>query len=72
MPRYDFLIDTYRTEIDKVVSVWAMFDDADLATAPPHRPARSQTAEPPRLRRVGVTPPAGQGLDSRTKGNLPL
>jgi hypothetical protein len=34
MPRYDFLIDTYRTEIDKVVSVWAMFDDADLALRP--------------------------------------
>lgn len=32
--RYDFLIDTYRTEIEKVVSVWAMFDDADLETRP--------------------------------------
>jgi uncharacterized damage-inducible protein DinB len=34
MPRYDFLVDTYRTEIDKVVSVWAMFDDADLTVRP--------------------------------------
>ncbi len=32
--RYEFLIDTYRTEIDKVVSVWAMFDDADLPVRP--------------------------------------
>jgi uncharacterized damage-inducible protein DinB len=34
MTRYDFLVDTYRTEIDKVVGVWAMFDDADLAARP--------------------------------------
>ncbi len=32
--RYQFLVDTYRTEIDKVVSVWAMFDDADLPVRP--------------------------------------
>jgi len=32
--RYEFLVDTYRTEIDKVVSVWAMFDDADLPVRP--------------------------------------
>lgn len=32
--RYEFLTDTYRTEIDKVVSVWAMFDDADLPVRP--------------------------------------
>ncbi len=32
--RYDFLIETYRTEIDKVASVWAMCDDADLRTRP--------------------------------------
>jgi len=34
MPRYDFLVDTYRTEIDKIVSVWTMFDDADLTVRP--------------------------------------
>jgi len=32
--RYDFLIDTYRTEIEKVVSVWAMFEDGDLSVRP--------------------------------------
>lgn len=32
--RYGFLVDTYETEIDKVLSVWAMFDDADLARRP--------------------------------------
>jgi uncharacterized damage-inducible protein DinB len=32
--RYQFLIDTYRTEIEKVLSVWAMFDDADLQKRP--------------------------------------
>ena len=32
--RYEFLTDTYRTEIQKVVSVWAMFDDDDLPRRP--------------------------------------
>jgi len=32
--RYQFLIDTYRTEIEKVLSVWAMFDDGDLRKRP--------------------------------------
>ena len=32
--RYEFLIDTYRTEIEKVLSVWAMFEDVDLDRRP--------------------------------------
>ena len=32
--RYDFLIDTYRTERLKVLSVWSMFRDQDLAERP--------------------------------------
>lgn len=32
--RYRFLIDTYETEIQKVLSVWAMFDDGDLHIRP--------------------------------------
>jgi uncharacterized damage-inducible protein DinB len=32
--RYQFLIDTYETERLKVLSVWSMFDDADLAVRP--------------------------------------
>ena len=32
--RYQFLIDAYRTEIEKVLSVWAMFDDEDLGVRP--------------------------------------
>ncbi len=32
--RYQFLIDTYRTEIAKVLSGWAMFDDDDLYQRP--------------------------------------
>ena len=32
--RYQFVIDTYETEIQKVLSMWAMFDDDDLATRP--------------------------------------
>ena len=32
--RYEFLTDTYRTEIQKVVSVWAMFDDEDIRRRP--------------------------------------
>ena len=30
--RYQFLVDTYETEILKVLSAWSMFDDEDLAT----------------------------------------
>lgn len=32
--RYQFLIDTYETEILKVLSVWSMFHDADLSARP--------------------------------------
>lgn len=32
--RYRFLIDTYRTEIEKVLSVWAMLEDVDLHRRP--------------------------------------
>jgi uncharacterized damage-inducible protein DinB len=32
--RYQFLVDTYETEIIKVLSVWSMFDDADLRQRP--------------------------------------
>ena len=32
--RYQFLVDTYETEIVKVVSVWSMFHDEDLAVRP--------------------------------------
>lgn len=32
--RYQFLVDTYATEIEKVLGVWAMFDDADLLVGP--------------------------------------
>ena len=32
--RYDFLIDTYRTERIKVLSVWSMFRDQDLGERP--------------------------------------
>lgn len=31
---YDFLVETYETEIQKVLSVWSMFDDRDLETRP--------------------------------------
>ena len=31
---YQFLVDTYETEILKVLSVWSMFDDRDLAKRP--------------------------------------
>jgi len=32
--RYQFLVDTYRTEIEKVVSVWSQFDDRALRIRP--------------------------------------
>lgn len=31
---YDFLVETYRTEIEKTLSVWSMFDDEDLRIRP--------------------------------------
>ena len=31
---YQFLVDTYRTEIEKVLGVWSMFDDEDLLVRP--------------------------------------
>lgn len=31
---YQFLIDTYQTEIEKVLGVWSMFDDEDLLARP--------------------------------------
>src|SRR5438093_5721086 len=37
--RYAFLVDTYRTERLKVMSVWSMFEDDDLP-ARPHRTDR--------------------------------
>src|SRR6476661_6782258 len=32
--KYDFLIETYETERVKVLSVWSMFKDEDLAARP--------------------------------------
>jgi uncharacterized damage-inducible protein DinB len=32
--RYRFLVETYETEILKVLSVWSMFEDADLSARP--------------------------------------
>jgi uncharacterized damage-inducible protein DinB len=32
--RYQFLVDTYRTEIEKVLSVWSQFDDRALRARP--------------------------------------
>src|SRR5262245_63593926 len=32
--RYQFLVDTYETEILKVLSVWSSFQDDDLSTRP--------------------------------------
>ncbi|MCZ6603468.1 MAG: damage-inducible protein DinB [Planctomycetota bacterium] len=32
--RYSFLIDTYQTEIEKVLSLWSMFDDDDILRRP--------------------------------------
>lgn len=43
MSHFDFLVDTYRTEIDKVVSVWAMFDDADLTVRPHSTDSRGRS-----------------------------
>ena len=34
MTRYDFLVDTYRTERLKVLSVWSLLRDSDLAVRP--------------------------------------
>jgi hypothetical protein len=34
MTRYQFLMESYETEILKVVSVWSMFDDEDMPVRP--------------------------------------
>lgn len=34
MTRYQFLVESYETEILKVVSVWSMFDDEDMPVRP--------------------------------------
>ena len=41
--RYRFLVDTYETEIVKVLSVWSMFDDGDLLRRP-HNNVRGRNA----------------------------
>ena len=40
---YSFLVDTYASERLKTLSVWAMFDDADLDTRPHPNLARDRT-----------------------------
>jgi uncharacterized damage-inducible protein DinB len=41
--RYQFLVDTYETEIIKVLSVWSMFDDGDLPFRPHPTDARARS-----------------------------
>src|SRR5712691_11835594 len=41
---YAFLVDTYASERFKTLSVWAMFDDADLDVRPHPNLARDRTA----------------------------
>ena len=41
--RYQFIIDTYQTEIQKVLSMWAMFDDGDLEVRPHASDARGRS-----------------------------
>jgi uncharacterized damage-inducible protein DinB len=41
--RYQFLVDTYETEILKVLGVWSMFDDADLTVRPHGRDPRGRS-----------------------------
>ena len=42
-PTFTFLVDTYRTEIEKTLSVWSMFDDALLDTRPRQGDRRGRT-----------------------------
>lgn len=37
MSRYDFLVETYRTETIKTLSVWSQFADSDMEFRPEHR-----------------------------------
>ena len=41
--RYQFLVDTYETEIVKVLSTWSMFDDGDLPLRPHPTDARGRS-----------------------------
>lgn len=39
---FAFLVDTYRTEVEKTLGVWSMADDADLHTRPRHGDRRGR------------------------------
>ena len=41
--RYQFLIETYETEIQKVLSAWAMFEDEDLPKRPHSKDKRGRS-----------------------------
>jgi uncharacterized damage-inducible protein DinB len=41
--RYDFLVDSYETEIVKVLSVWSEFRDEDLSVRPKHDDPRGRS-----------------------------
>lgn len=41
--RYDFLVETYETEIEKTLSVWSMFEDEDLGVRPRAEDARGRS-----------------------------
>lgn len=43
MTPFDFLVETYETERLKVLSVWSMFDDADIETRPHAEDRRGRT-----------------------------
>jgi uncharacterized damage-inducible protein DinB len=43
--KYDFLIDSYKTERVKVVSVWSMFSDADLSQRPKSDDPRGRSVQ---------------------------
>ena len=42
---YEFIVDTYETEIIKVLSVWSMFKDDELPTRPEGFTPISRTVE---------------------------
>jgi len=41
--RYRFLVETYRTEVEKVLSAWAMFDDQDMPRRPNTEDSRGRS-----------------------------
>jgi hypothetical protein len=76
---YSFLVDTYASERLKTLSVWAMFDDADLDLRPHPNLARDRTFREHMVHQctsedkwfTGMFKDRRRGAPARGRGNAP-